>query len=176
MEYLFHRYKILKNSIIKILVERKNYCSSRAILCTMHESLRPGESKNEGRWTRRVTRVHYIQLYPVYTFRFTRGEVVSPTTLWFIGQKLRRGDGIAGCLHLFSNLISQLHIGYIQRETGDVVRSQFLLWVRILCDVKYILFTEYILEPERTLRKLLCALFQVFIAKAKQENNLLQFA
>lgn len=65
-----------------ILVKRKKKTIVlHTTLCAAHESLRPGESKNEGRWTRGVTRGHCIQLYPVYTFRFTRGEVVPSNNL-----------------------------------------------------------------------------------------------
>lgn len=111
----------------------------------------------------RVTRVCCIQLY---IFCFIWGEVVSSTTFWFIDLKPSRGDGVALRLFaLFFDVISQLHIGCIQRQIG--VSFNYNFYHKRVSYVKHErFFTGYILAPERIYRKF-CALYQVFTTKAK---------
>lgn len=76
--------------------------------------------------------VHRIQLYLVYTFRFTWGEVVL-TTLWFIGRKPCRGDGNRAvvCAFFSTWYPSCISTAFNVNRAGDIVRSQFPLWTRM---------------------------------------------
>lgn len=89
-----------------------------AFFAVSRQSLRPGESKNEGRWARRVTRVHCIQLCPVYTFRFTRGWSGSDNLMTHRSKTAQRGWKSRAVVSAFFSTWSQLHIDCIQRQTG----------------------------------------------------------
>lgn len=96
--------------------------------------------ESRARWTEGWRQVspggHSHSIVPIaYTFRFTRGEVVSSTTLWFISLKSSRGDGRIAARAFaasFFDSILQLHYRLHSTTTRGIVRSRFPLWPRIL--------------------------------------------
>jgi len=106
-------------------------------------------------------------------------EVVPSTTLWFIGRKpAQRGwNGRAnGCLHLFLTWYPPVVYRLHSTTNRSVVRSQFPLCARILCEVRHPLLNTFLSRKGRSRKIVVRNCFRYLWQKQKQENNLPQFA